>query len=114
MRNVIKNHAVQFKAIKDQKTAKDSLSGLPKLGKSTDVLGWIDRVKKTLRKLTGQDHTPLAYLIRENAAVPDTNDDLIPGKCYSLTHGSLIEELVNQNNHSSLLLKRIKLLCTII
>ena len=76
--------------------------GLPKLRKSTDILGWLDRVKKTLRNLTGQDHTPLAYLIRENADVPDTNDDLIPGKCYSLTHESLIEKLVNRKSHSSL------------
>ena len=35
----IKNHAMQFKAIKE---AKDGPSGLPKLGKSTDVLGWLD------------------------------------------------------------------------
>ena len=39
----IKNHAMQFKAIKE---AKDGPSGLPKLGKSTDVLGWLDRVDK--------------------------------------------------------------------
>ena len=36
---VIKNHAIQFKAIKDLKTNKDGPTGLPKLGKSTDVLG---------------------------------------------------------------------------
>ena len=29
------------------------------------------------------------------------NDDLISGKCYSATHGSLTEELVNPKLHSS-------------
>ena len=45
-RDSIKNHAMQFKAIKE---AKDGPSGLPKLGKSTDVLGWLDRVDKSLK-----------------------------------------------------------------
>ena len=34
----MKSHAIQFKAIKDQKDSKDSPSGLPKLSKSTDIL----------------------------------------------------------------------------
>ena len=98
----ITNHAIQFKAIRDFKTNKEGPSGLPKLGKSTDVLGWLDRVDKTLRKLTGQNHTPLAYLVRGYTVVPAPLDDLIPGKCYSLTHKSLIEELVNRKSYLSL------------
>ena len=102
LRTVIKNHAIQFKAIKDLKTNKDGPTGLPKLGKHTDVLAWLDRIDKTLRKLTGQDHTPLAYLVRGFTVVPETLDDLIPDKCYSLTHKSLLEELVNRKSYSSL------------
>ena len=49
----IKSHAIQFKAIKDQKDSKDSPSGLPELLKSTNSLAWINRVDKTLRKLPG-------------------------------------------------------------
>ena len=58
----LKSHAIQFKAIKDQKDSKDSPLDLPKLSKSTDILSWMDRVDKTLRKLPEQDNTPLAYL----------------------------------------------------
>ena len=65
----IKSHAIQFKAIMDQMDSKDGPKGLPKLSVSTDVLAWIDKVDKSLRKLSGQDGTPLAYLIRETAAV---------------------------------------------
>ena len=59
-RDSIKNHAMQFKAIKE---AKDGPLGLPKLGKSTDVLAWLDRVEKSLRQLLGSDYTPLLYVI---------------------------------------------------
>jgi len=96
-RDSIKNHAMQFKAIKE---AKDGPSGLPKLGKSTDVLGWLDRVDKSLKQLLGSDHTPLLYVLL-SAAGHDAIDDLITGKCYSATHGSLTEELVNRKLHTS-------------
>ena len=56
----LKSHSIQFKAIKEQKDSKDSPSGLPSLSKSMDILSWIERVDKTLRKLPGQDNTPLA------------------------------------------------------
>ena len=96
-RGSIKNHAMQFKALKE---AKDGLSGLPKLGKSTDVLGWLDRVEKSLRQLLGSDYTPLLYVILSMNGHAAT-DDLISGKCYSVTHGSLTEELVNRKLHTS-------------
>ena len=97
----MKSHAIQFKAIKDQKDSKDSPSGLPKLSKSTDNLAWIDRVDKTFRKLPGQDYTPLAYLTRSDPAIPVATDDFIHNKCYSATHKSLVEELVARKSHSS-------------
>ena len=97
----IKSHAIQFKAIMDQKDSKDGPKGLPKLSISTDVLAWIDKVDKCLRKLSGQDGSPLAYLIRETAAVPTTVVDLLPGKCYSVTYKSLVEELVARKSFTS-------------
>ena len=90
----LKSHAIQFKVIKEQKDGKDSPSGLPRLSKSTDILSWMDRVDKSLRKLPGQDNTPLAYLTWSDPVVPVTVDDFIPNKCYSATHKSLVEELV--------------------
>ena len=96
-RDSIKNHAMQFRAIKE---VKDGPLGLPKLGKSTDVLAWLDRVDKSLRQLLGSDYTPLLYvLLSENGHA--ATDDLIKGKCYSATHGSLTEELVNRKLHTS-------------
>ena len=96
-RESIKNHAMQFKAIKE---AKDGPTGLPKLGKSTDVLGWLDQVDTLLRQPLGSDYTPLLYVLL-SVTGHGANDDLISGKCYSATHGSLTEELVNPKLHSS-------------
>ena len=85
---------MQIKAIKDQKESKYVLKGLPKLSISTDILSWIDKGDKHLHKPSGQDFTPLAYLIRKNAAILVKTDDLLPEKCLSATHKSLVGELV--------------------
>ena len=54
-----------------------------------------------LCKLPGQDNTPLAYPTQLDHIVPVTLDDLIPNKCYSATHKSLVEALVARKSHSS-------------
>ena len=61
----------------------------------------MDWFEKHLRKITGIDHSPLVYLLREDPVVPDATDTLLPGKYYSEAHGSLCEELVNRKSHSS-------------
>ena len=86
---------------------------LTKFYKSTDVLSWMDGFEKYLRKVTGIDHFPLAYLFREDAVVPVTTEDLLHGKCYSKTHGSLYEELVFCKSHLVHVLKLTKLLSMI-
>ena len=97
----LKSHSIQFKAIKEQKDNKDSPKGLPRLSKSTDILSWMDRVEKTLRKLPGQNNSPLAYLTRSDPIVPVALDAFIPNKYYSATHKSLVEELVARKSHLS-------------
>ena len=69
----IKSHAVQFKALKDSKEVR----GLPKLTEMTDVLSWVDTADKYLQKILGQDHSPLAYLTRDNVIIPATTDNLL-------------------------------------
>ena len=74
----IKSHAIQVKAIKDQKESKDGLKVLLNIFVSTDILSWIDKCNKHFCKLSGKDFTPLAYLIGENAEFSVTTDDLLP------------------------------------
>ena len=94
--DLIESHKVQFKALKDS----NEVGELPKLTVETDVLSWVDTAKKYLLKLLGQDNSPLEYLTRDNVIVPATTDDLIPGKCYLLTHKSLVGEMVGWKDHS--------------
>ena len=91
-RDSIKNHAIQFQAFKD--TDSKEIGGLLKLTTSTDILIWFDRIDKHLQKLPGVDNSPLAYLLRENPVAEPTTIDLFPDRCYSITHSSMVGELI--------------------
>ena len=77
------------------------VTALTKLTVNTDVLSWMDRSGKYVRKITGVDHSLLVYLLWENATVPVTANYLLPRKCYSDDHKSLGEEIVARKSHSS-------------
>ena len=59
----------------------------------------MDRIKKHLCKVPGVDFYPLVYLLRETDTAPEMTVNLLPGKCYSVTHNSLIEKYVKQTSH---------------
>ena len=96
----IKSHVVQYQALKDLKDSSKAAK-LAKLSASTDVLSWMDSFEKQLWGITGIDNSPLGYLIRGDPVVPAATDMLLPGKCYTEAHGSLVEELVNRKSHST-------------
>ena len=93
----IKSHVIQFQAFKD--TDSKEVGELPKLTESTDVLSWMDRIEKHFCKIPGVDFYPLAYLLRDTATAPVTAIDMLPGKCYSVTNNSMIEECVKRKSH---------------
>ena len=98
-KEVIKNHAISFKALKDGFSSKEGPAGLPRLSKTTDVLAWLDQSDKVLRKLPGRDFSPLAYLVCQDSAVPPATEDFLNRKYYSEEHGSLVEEIVARKSH---------------
>ena len=55
--NLIKSHAVQFKALKRMKDSKE-VTALTKLTVRTDVLSWMDRSEKYLQKIPDIGHSP--------------------------------------------------------
>ena len=59
----------------------------------------MDRSEKHLCKIPGVYFYPLVYLLQETATAPVTTVDLLAGKCYSVTHNSLIEEYVEWKSH---------------
>ena len=95
---------VQSKALEDSKDGKDVPSKLAKLMDSTDPLAWIESSIKTFSQLIGNEHLPLGYVIRKDAAVErdptDADAQLLPNKCYSEKHGSLRNELIARCTHN--------------
>ena len=88
--DLIKSRAIQFQAFKD--TDSKEVGGLPKLTVNMDVLSWMDRTEKHLRKIPGVDFYHLAYFLRETEVVPVTTVAILPDKCYSVTDSSMIEK----------------------
>ena len=54
--DLIKSHAIQFQAFKNMDSKE--VGGLPKLSENTDVLSWMDRIEKHLRKIPSVDFYP--------------------------------------------------------
>lgn len=92
----IQSHKVQFAALKENK----EVGGLPKLTEEVDLLSWVDTARKSLESLLGQDGFPLGYLTCDDIAVPAITDELIPGKCFSVLHKSLVGEMIARKDHN--------------
>jgi hypothetical protein len=65
---VMRNFAEQWKAIKDSK--KETQPDVPVISKTLPVIRWIDPFQDHCYRCIGQRNIPLAYVIRENVAVP--------------------------------------------
>ena len=58
----------------------------------------MDRTEKHLQKIPGVDFYRLTYFLRETETAPATTVNLLPDKCYSVTHNSMIEECVERKS----------------
>jgi hypothetical protein len=66
--SVIKNFGEQWKALKDRKTG--DLPEVPKITKALPVIKWTQAFADYLHRVIGVRMIPLAYVIREDVAVP--------------------------------------------
>ena len=96
--SVIKNFSEQWKALKDRKTGE--LLEVPKITKALPVIKWTQALADYLHRLIGVRMIPLAYVIREEIAVPGAAPGLAPGQPHSFEHGSVEAELVARARHS--------------
>ena len=58
----------------------------------------MDRIEKHLCKIPSVEFYPLVDLLRGTDTTPETTVDLLPGKCYSVTHNYMIEECVERKS----------------
>jgi hypothetical protein len=95
---VIKNFGEQWKALKDRKTG--DLPEVPKITKALPVIKWTQAFADYLHRVIGVRTIPLAYIIREDVAVPAVAPALIAGQPHSVEHGSVEAELVARAQHN--------------
>jgi hypothetical protein len=95
---VIKNFGEQWKALKDRKTG--DLPEVPKITKALPVIKWTQAFADYLHRVIGVRMIPLAYVIREDVAVPAAAPVLLAGQPHSAEHGSVEAELVARAQHN--------------
>ena len=93
---IIRNFAEQWKALKDRK---DDDIDVPKVSRSLPILKWIEAFTDFLNRKVGSRTIPLAYVIRENVAVPVLAPALANGRPHSTEHGSVEGELIARASH---------------
>lgn len=86
----------QWKAIKDSK--KETQPDVPAIMEALPIM--IDAFQDHWFRCIGQRDIPLAYVIRENVAVPDMCPDRMNHQpYYSEEHGSTIGDLIDRASH---------------
>jgi hypothetical protein len=99
---VIRNFAEQWKSLKDRKKEADA-PDVPKITKALPVIKWTQSFADYLHRVIGVRMIPLAYVIRDDEAVPAQAPTLLGGQPHSELHGSVEAELVARSPHTNAL-----------
>lgn len=96
--NVLKAFYVQWEAI--MTLANEDKPVIPVLSKHQTPLKWMESFRDAMSRLYGVRHTPVSYVIRDDALVtPEVDDPLLPGESFGAS-GSVLEELIARLNHT--------------
>ena len=98
---VIKNFSEQWKALKDRKS--EDAPEVPKITKALPIIKWTQAFADYLHRVIGVRTIPLAYVIREDMAVPAATPGLLSGQPHSEEHGSVEAELIVLSSHNNAL-----------
>ena len=96
--NVLRDFHTEWEAIVQQ--SKESKLSVPVLSGIMTPVRWIESFKDCLFCTYGVRKCPIAYVICNNAEVPDQDEvPLIPERVYSLLAGSVLQEIINRYSH---------------
>ena len=95
--NVLKNFGEQCDAIKQKE--KDDEPEVPKITRSLPIVRWTESFEDFLHRVIGSRHICLSYLVMDNVAVAASAPNLLPNRCYSAEHGSVVGELIARATH---------------
>ena len=95
---VLKDFYTEYEAVIS--LAKENKPDVPVLHKNNPPLKWIETFKDCLFRTYGIRKTPLLYVIRDNADVPnEETDPLTIGKAFG-SSGAIIDELISRLDHT--------------
>jgi len=96
--NVLKNFGEQWEAIKQK--AEDDEPEVPKITRALPIVRWTESFEDFLHQVIGSRYICLSYLVRENVQAANPAPALLPNRCYSEEHGSVMGELISRATHT--------------
>jgi len=97
--NRLANFKVQYDTIKDKKKHGETLE-VPVIGKNMSVVQWIEAYASYAHQYIGVRKAPIAYIIREDAAVPMPAPPLAPNAAHTVEGGSILDDMVARFSHT--------------
>lgn len=98
---IMRNFEEQWNALKKRK--EDDEPEVPKISKALPIIKWTEAFKDYLNRVIGVRMIPLAYVIREDVAVPAQAPPLAQDQPHSAEHGSVEADLVARASHANAL-----------
>ena len=95
---VVKNFDIQWQALRGRKDGESP--EVPKITKALPIIKWTQAFTDYLHRKIGARMIPLAYVIREDVAVPAVAPALVAGQPHSEMHGSVEGELIARASHT--------------
>ena len=92
----------EFKTHREAVANHDDPDGLPAISKPFGIMKLLEHFPTYLESKLGANNIALAYVIRDDAEPPMPLPGLAHGKPWSVSNGSISEELVNYARHDSL------------
>ncbi len=83
------------------KRGEEDEPNIPKITRNLRVTRWSESFNDVLHRINGLRHTPLAYVVRSEAAVANQAPPLLRNRPFSDTHGSVEGELVARLSHTN-------------
>ena len=95
---IIKKFQLQWKALDEKRQADDP--DTPKVTKALPIMRWAEAFRDHLFRCVGIRNIPLAYVVREDAAVPAVCPPLATNQPFLGEHGSVKDDLIHQASHN--------------
>ena len=99
----MKNFSEQWKALEDKKGGDEPAVSL--MTKALPIIKWTEAFRDYLHRVIGVRTTPLAYVIRPEAAVPAIGPQAASGTPHSAEHEAIETELIVRASHGHLLFR---------